>query len=372
MAFHVSRQVGWGSNYTPDPSQLYTYKYFFNVDVDVDCISLVDHTATIRVWGTYRVRNSGTGGPPNRIGAASDFAVLAGGAWDESTHAFDHNQNYYQASLPMMPNADSDLLNNKIVLEFRGDTYSATGNKSSVYAKGVGVNPDTAGGTFDTTYNVDTTFTIYIPDTGNIPILTWTTSGWGPAHVYDWLVQETWASWFDLKWNATMHFDANGGSGGPADIVEEVTGGDYTFTVPATEPTRKHFIFHGWSRTKKVCSGTTWYTEADAEVHAGDRITVTKGSPTVNLYAVWEYTYRPGEIMVNSAWQSCDRDTNESGGTYRTQLGRCDVRRNGSWVEMRTRRNKTGTSNSPVVRNSSVWKSQNILGNNGGCHNVSY
>ena len=367
MAFHVSRNVGWGSNYSPNPDVPSTYKYWFYVDVDVDCVSMSGNIATIRVWGTYRVKNSANGGPPNRIGAASDFAVLAGGAWDRDAYAFNQSTNYYQAGLPMMPNASQDFLNNKIVLEFRGDTYSATGNKSSVFKKGGTINPNVAGGTFDTTYSIDTTFQLEIPQTGNTPVITWTTSGWGAPHQYAWLVQETWVSWFDLKWNATLHFDANGGSGAPADVVEEVTGGETTLTVPAKQPTRKHFIFHGWSRTKKVCSGTTWYTEADAEVHAGDRITLTKSSPTVNLYAVWEYTYRPGQILVNGTWKSCDRDTNAS-----TRLGRCDVRRNGQWVEMRTRRNKTGNEFAPTIRKSNQWKSQNLIGDEGACHDVTY
>lgn len=343
MAFHISKSVGWGSNYAPNPGQPYTYKYFFSVELDVEPISLVENVATIHVWGTYRVQNSATGGPPNRIGAASDFAVLAGGSWDKSAYAFSGGTNYYQAGLPMMPNAGSDFVNNSIVLEFRGDTYSATGNKSSVYAKGVGVNPNTQGGTFDTTYSIDTTFTLRIPETGDVPVITWTSSGWAPPSTYEWLNQQTWASWFDLKWNATLHFDANGGSNAPTDAVVETTGGSTAVTVPDGVPTWEWHRFEGWSTSN---------TATVPSYHAGDKITVQRNNPTITLYAVWTEWYRVGDVRYSGIYKTTHRNG-----------GKCHIRENGKWVEMRSiDAGYTTPIDPPNRRKNGRWQNQYKIG----------
>ena len=167
----------------------------------------------------------------------------------------------------------------------------------------------------------------------------------------------------DVSWDARLVYNANGGSGAPASETVRETGDSHTFTVSNTQPTRKHYVFLGWSTS---ASATT------ATIHGGDRVTVTKGSPRLDLYAVWEYTYRPGEIRVGGVWKSCDRDTNYSGGKYNTMLGRCHIRRNGSWVEMRTRANRTGTSNAPVIRRNGSWVSMALIGGEGAPHDVGY
>ncbi len=313
MAFHISRNVGYGSNTTPNPAVYSTFKYWFYIDCDVDVVGMSGDVATIRVYGTYRVVNSTSGGPAN-VRAASDFAVLAGGSWDRSAHAF-NGENYYMRALPCMPNADSDLLNNKMLLEFRGDTYRPNGNHSSVWAKGGTINPNYDGSTFDRSYNFDKTFTITIPAAGDVPIITWTTSGWGGPTAYEWLVQETWASWFDLKWDATLHFDANGGSNAPADIVHEATGGAETITIPDTVPTWEWHRFDGWADTR----------DGNPRYHAGDTITIDKNSPTKTIYAIWTEWYRVGDVRYSSTF----RTTHRSG-------GKCHIRQNEAWVEMRS------------------------------------
>lgn len=204
MAFHVSKNVVWSTPTFPvpvvtDPS---TYKYWFFVELDVDVVSIAGPTATIRMYGTCRMINSPEGGPPNTQ-KASDFAALCAGAWNTTTYAFDPNHDYWQEALPMMPNASQSFLNNKLLVEFRGDTWaSATGgkNKSSLYVKDSGLVIDQIGTMSDQTINIDVRFDITIPATGNIPILTWTSSGWGAPYDYVWLEQVTWATWLDLDY----------------------------------------------------------------------------------------------------------------------------------------------------------------------------
>lgn len=171
----------------------------------------------------------------------------------------------------------------------------------------------------------------------------------------------------DVSWDAKLRYNANGGSNAPADVTERESGSSHTFTVSNQAPTRKHFIFHGWSRTQKVCHDQVWYTAADAEIHGGDQVTVTKDNPRLELYAVWEYTYRPGQIRQGGNWVDCDRDN--SGGS--SPLGHADIRRNGQWVEMRTRRNMVGTQYAPNIRRNNEWQSQEI-GSGGACHDVTY
>lgn len=335
MSFHISKQVGWGSNYTPDITDPATYKYFFCLEADVDVTNVVGNVATIRVHGTYRVLNSTNGGPPNRIGAASDFATLAIGSWDPSAYAFDHNQDYYLAAIPMMPNASQDFINNKILVQFRGDTYSATGNLSSVYVKGSGLVINSDGSTFDRTYSFDQTFDIVVPTVGDVPIITWTSSGWDPPHIYDWLEQQTWASWFDLEWTATLLFNDNGGSGGPGSATTRGAGNTLYVTIPGTTPNRTNYRFEGWS----------WDASAlDATYHAGDSIAIDRDNPTRTLYAVWRKYYRPGKIKTASGWEIIDRDAGGNG-----------IKTSGGWQEMRTIDAPTGKNDPPKIYRNGDW-----------------
>lgn len=213
MAFHVSKNVVWSTPAFPvpvvtDPS---TYKYWFFVELDVDVVGVAGSTATIRMYGTCRMINSPDGGPPNTQ-KASDFAALCAGAWNTTTYAFDPNHDYWQEALPMMPNASQSFLNNKLLVEFRGDTWSsATGgkNKSSLYVKDSGLVIDQIGTMSDQTINIDVRFDITIPATGNIPVLTWTSSGWGAPHDYSWLEQVTWATWLDLDYRPGTVFKSD-------------------------------------------------------------------------------------------------------------------------------------------------------------------
>lgn len=60
--------------------------------------------------------------------------------------------------------------------------------------------------------------------------------------------------------------------------------------------------------------------------------------------------YRPGAVRVNGAWKS----TNRSG-------GKCHIRQNGTWVEMKTQ-DGGSTGNPPSRRASGSWKNQYKIG----------
>ena len=141
-------------------------------------------------------------------------------------------------------------------------------------------------------------------------------------------------------WTATVHYDANGGTGAPADQTASVNP-DYntkTFTVSNTVPTRTNYRFEGWSY-----GGNTY--------HGGDTVTVPANAPTANLVAIWTEFYRPGERKVSGTWSSHNR----SGGA-------CERKASGTWTEMRTIDGGTGTGDEPTRKQSGTWYNQRKIG----------
>lgn len=159
-------------------------------------------------------------------------------------------------------------------------------------------------------------------------------------------------------WNATVTYNANGGTGAPAAQTASVNP-DYnskSFTVPSGTPTWGHYKFLGWSHIQYVDSRT----DADVEYVAGDTVTVTKTSPSLTLYAVWMMDYRPGATLDTntSVWKSHNR-TN----------GACHVLSNTgnmTWQECRTIGGAEGDKGNPplilTAPNANSWRNQKLLG----------
>lgn len=159
-------------------------------------------------------------------------------------------------------------------------------------------------------------------------------------------------------WNATVTYNANGGTGAPAAQTASVSP-DYnskSFTVPSGTPTWGHYKFLGWSHIQYVDSRT----DADVEYRAGDTVTVTKTSPSLTLYAVWMMDYRPGATLNTSTniWKSHNR-TN----------GACHVLSNTgnmTWQECRTIGGAEGDKGNPplilTAANANSWRNQKLLG----------
>lgn len=89
-------------------------------------------------------------------------------------------------------------------------------------------------------------------------------------------------------WNFTLHYDANGGTGAPADQFYGTNSRyekSYDFTISGTEPTREGYTFKGWSDTK---DGSVTYQKG-GKCHVMQTATgFNGGSVTKTLYAVWE------------------------------------------------------------------------------------
>ena len=195
MAFRVNRSVAWRAGAgTPE-------KYVFNIDVYISVESVVGNIATIRMTGVCGVQNN----PMNSRNsfAASDFALLSKGDVDPWDYSFTPGVNYYQSALPTVPNAPQSVVDG-VLIEFRGDTWrndpSNNKNRSSLYYRPSGVILNTYDGSTYQQYNINTTFALNIGAGGNVPVLTWVTSGTDSPTAYSWLQHEVWASWFDLDY----------------------------------------------------------------------------------------------------------------------------------------------------------------------------
>lgn len=150
----------------------------------------------------------------------------------------------------------------------------------------------------------------------------------------------------DVSWEARLKYDANGGSGAPADQTYNESGASHNFIVSSTIPVRRHHRFDGWSTNS---SATT------PSYHGGDTFTVNKGDPTKTLYAVWTKFYHPGAVLDgNSKWMSHDRSS-----------GACQSLSNvaqSTWHDMRTIDAPTGLGDPPAIYRNSKWFNQKKIG----------
>ena len=89
-------------------------------------------------------------------------------------------------------------------------------------------------------------------------------------------------------WNFTLHYDANGGTGAPADQTYGSNDKYYkshTFDIPSTVPIREGYTFKGWSDTK----GGSATRQPGGTCLVGQTVSgYNGGSVTKTLYAVWE------------------------------------------------------------------------------------
>ena len=204
MAFNVNRSVSWNAGGTTP------IKYTFNLNVNISVENIVGTTATIRMTGTYGVQNNPTNS--RNSFAASDFAALSKGDVDPWNYPFTAGQSYYQAALPFATNAPQNVRDG-ILIEFRGDTWisdpSNNNNRSTLYAKPSGIVLNTYDGSAYQNFSINTTFTVDISGGGNIPLLTWVTSGADSSTAYTWLQHQVWASWFDLDYRPGATLDTN-------------------------------------------------------------------------------------------------------------------------------------------------------------------
>ena len=339
MAYHLVDNVVWRAG-TGTP-----IKYGFGIDAYVDITNITDEgIATVHVTGLFSYQNH----PLNSQNsfAASDYAYLVIGNADPWNYPWDYGTSYYQRALPFAPNAPQSVIDN-ILVEFRGDTwrYDPTNNlnKVSIYYKPYGIVCDK----FDqevnsTTWVLDYTFTIDVSSGGNVPILTWATSGCNSSTDYNWVNHWVWVSYFDISWDAKIQYNSNGGPNTPNDTTKTTSGSSTTLTVTNSVPTWDLHRFEGWATT----------ATGSAQYHAGDTLTILKTDPTKTLYAVWTEYYRPGKVR-------------NSGGTWlshQRSVGKANIYGGSSWVQMDTIDGATGTTNPPKIKHSGGWKNMRRIG----------
>ena len=136
------------------------------------------------------------------------------------------------------------------------------------------------------------------------------------------------AVWTDTT-TYTLTYNANGGTNTPAPETATTLDTSYTFTVTGVQPERASFKFLGWAESASATVPT---------IMAGDSITLTSSNRTKTIYAVWAPYYRPGEVLTGGSWKSTNRSA-----------GKCHIKRNDQWVEMRTASGGTGTTLSVIV-----------------------
>lgn len=238
MAYHLVKSPTWNSGAGTPP------KYTFHLDVYVDVVSVVGNTATISVRGSYGVTNYSTN--TSNVQKASDFALVTPGDADAWNYQFTPYQEYYQAALPVIPNAPSSV-SNRVILEFRGDTWRSDpqrpGNSSSLWLNGAGLVLDKLHTQNDTRmFNINTTFQINVAN-GDVPILAYVSSGWEPGPLYEWLDHEVLVSWFQLDYRPGQrkingNWASHNRGGGAADRIgygtmRTVDGGSGTNNPPS-------------------------------------------------------------------------------------------------------------------------------------------
>lgn len=196
-------------------------KYSMSVNGTVDVVSQTATTLTVRFRATIAVTNH-----PNdsrNSWAASDFAVLTAGDKAPGDYSFTGGQSYYQAGLPIVPNAPQSYVD-AVIAEFRGDTWASGGpNAVSLYIKDRGLVLDKY--TVDQTqsYIIDITYSVPLTGDPNQPVLIWQSSGANNSTDYNWLTKQTWVSLVDLDyrpgkvWNGSTWLSHNR-SGGAANI----------------------------------------------------------------------------------------------------------------------------------------------------------
>lgn len=286
---------------------------------------------------------------------AADFALLSFGDIDPfNDYPLQPGRTYYGATLLQPDNLPS----NSVAFEFRGDTYRALGpNKVSLWAQGWGYTINSESSEGEWSRRITMTHTMTLTGDRNQSILNWTPSGAEPNNV-QWFTQDTWYSVADFY--NYIEFNANGGTGAPARL--EIPIADPSFTIPAQEPVRKGWYFVGWNRNSQATTAEF----LPGETYPNNMI------GTTTLYAIWDYTYRPGAMLDEGTWTSHDRDSNLQGGKYMTHVGHADIMYDNEWVEMRTRANKIGLEHAPSELLNNQWESQALDGYGAEPHDIGY
>ena len=202
MAFHIHETEEWRAGAGTNLK----YKVTVDADLMLEDIIYSDNVAIININGYIYLENHPNG--PRNTTAASDFAYIFGGFVDISTHPWTSTPNHYEEALVYLPDPQNDDVD-KIMAEFRGDTYTADPNRVSLWTPIDGLVYDQYNQEGTVSYHINVSYEVPLPTSGNIPVLTWATTGWSAPSNYVWLAYKTWATWADLDYRpgATLKND---------------------------------------------------------------------------------------------------------------------------------------------------------------------
>lgn len=215
MAFNVNRHIQWQAGEgTP-------VKYALDINLICDLIGISSNHALFSLEGSITVSNY-----PNNsqnVWAASDFAVLTLGGFDPYDYPFTPGTSYYQAALPVLPNAPQSYID-AILLEFRGDTARPNPNRSSLYIESQGIVLDADGSEFTRTFPlIKRNFLLELTGDPQQEVLIWSGSGAVSSTEYNWGERQVWATMLDFDYRPGAIYDgttwqSHNRSGGARDI----------------------------------------------------------------------------------------------------------------------------------------------------------
>ena len=178
-------------------------------------------------------------------------------------------------------------------------------------------------GNWDDKYNQ--TGNLTLPSDKNVFTIT---SGSGDAYTGSWSLYDKKGT-FHISANSNtnnwychflphhvLHYDANSGSGAPADQTIAVNASPCQLTVSTTEPTRTGYTFAGWNESSSAAA-------KDDDWDGGDTHTM---SADVTLYAVWTantntpYTVKHYKQKLDGTYDSTPDDTDNLTGTTATSV----------------------------------------------------
>ena len=202
MSTHISKTTTWNN----------PYKYSVTLDADFEITSVVGSMATVEVTGTYTVLQSEHGSEMIAY-PASDFGFLFEGRVIPGTVTAVIPGDHYMDTIPTLFGGSAEQYRSKMLVEFRGDTYRASGgNYTNLWIKDDGLVIDRKFGNTSTVVPINFTLSVDISGGGQAAILSWATTyvTFSPT-TYHWGESVVWVSLADLDYRpgATLDTDTS-------------------------------------------------------------------------------------------------------------------------------------------------------------------
>lgn len=254
-ATHITKTVAWNEVSPTD------FKYKLTLDAYFDIVNVSGNYVTINITGNYTVAQTEH---QQQLVAypASDFGFLFFGNVIPAAPTTVIPGDFYQAALPTLFGGSAEQYQNKLMLEFRGDTYASDGgNFTTVWTRKDGVVWNRKFGNTSTVIPINETITMVADQGGLTPVLSWSTTyvTFNPT-TYHWGDSEAWITIADLDYRPGGIYVSGSGwlshnrSGGADDIYD---GSSWNTMRTAGAPSAKGNppeIYHNgdWYNMRKI------------------------------------------------------------------------------------------------------------------------